>query len=78
MLQNHFRKISNDSEEINFDQFVLLLDAGTSGNPSRISSYISQNKSSIMLRKYNYFEKVGKDLPYFPFHAEEGGSPIAK
>jgi hypothetical protein len=46
----------------------LLLDAGTSGNPSRISSYISANKSSIMLRKYNYFEKVGKDLPYFAYH----------
>lgn len=50
---------------------MVLLDAGSSGNPSRISSYISQNKSSIMLRKYNYFEKAGKDLPYFPFNYEE-------
>jgi len=66
-LQNHFRKISDSNDEITFDQFVVLLDAGSSGNPSRISSYISANKSSIMLKKYNYFEKVGKDLPYFPY-----------
>lgn len=47
-------KIGGDDEEINYEQFCVLLDAGTSGNPSRVSSYLSNNQGSSFMR-FSYF-----------------------
>ena len=49
------RKIGGESEGIDYYQFCVLLDAGTNGNPSRVSSYLSNKGSGFM--KYSYFEK---------------------
>ena len=40
-MEDFLRKIGGNSEEINYYQFCVLLDAGTGGNPSRVSSYLS-------------------------------------
>ena len=40
-MEEFLRKIGGDAEEINYYQFCVLLDAGTGGNPSRVSSYLS-------------------------------------
>lgn len=40
-MEEFLRKIGGNSEEINYYQFCVLLDAGTGGNPSRVSSYLS-------------------------------------
>ena len=48
------QKIGGDAEEIDYHSFCLLLDAGTSGNPSRVSSYLSNNKGSSFMR-FSYF-----------------------
>lgn len=52
-MEEVLRKIT-DEPEINYYQFCVLLDAGTGGNPSRVSSYLSQNKSSAFMR-FSYF-----------------------
>jgi len=53
-MEEFLRKIGGNSEEINYYQFCVLLDAGTGGNPSRVSSYLSQNKGSSFMR-FSYF-----------------------
>ena len=53
-MEEFLRKIGGNSEEINYYQFCILLDAGTGGNPSRVSSYLSQNKGSSFMR-FSYF-----------------------
>ena len=40
-MEEFLRKIGGNAEEISYYQFCVLLDAGTGGNPSRVSSYIS-------------------------------------
>ena len=55
-MEEFLRKIGGNAEEINYYQFCVLLDAGTGGNPSRVSSYLSQNKGSSFMR-FSYFEK---------------------
>jgi len=52
--QEYLRKIGGDQDEIDYYQFCILLDAGTSGNPSRVSSYLSVNKGSSFMR-FSYF-----------------------
>ena len=39
-MEEVLQKITSD-DEINYYQFCILLDAGTGGNPSRVSSYLS-------------------------------------
>jgi hypothetical protein len=34
-------KLGGDHDKVNYYQFCILLDAGTGGNPSRVSSYLS-------------------------------------
>lgn len=53
-MEDFLRNIGGNSEEINYYQFCVLLDAGTGGNPSRVSSYLSQNKGSSFMR-FSYF-----------------------
>ena len=53
-LEEMLRKIGGDEEEIQYYQFCVLLEAGTGGNPSRVSSYLSQNKGSSFMR-FSYF-----------------------
>ena len=53
-MEEFLRKIGGESDEINYYQFCVLLDAGTGGNPSRVSSYLSQNKGSSFMR-FSYF-----------------------
>lgn len=53
-MEEFLRKIGGNNEEINYYQFCVLLDAGTGGNPSRVSSYLSQNKGSSFMR-FSYF-----------------------
>lgn len=55
-MVEYLQKIGGDTEEIDYNEFCLLLDAGTSGNPSRVSSYLSQNKGSSFMR-FSYFER---------------------
>ena len=40
-LQEYLKGIGGETDEINYYQFCVLLDAGTGGNPSRVSSYLS-------------------------------------
>ena len=40
-MEEFLRKIGGNADEISYYQFCVLLDAGTGGNPSRVSSYIS-------------------------------------
>jgi hypothetical protein len=53
-MEEFLRKIGGNSEEIPYYQFCMVLDAGTDGNPSRVSSYLSQNKGSSFMR-FSYF-----------------------
>jgi hypothetical protein len=53
-MEDYLRKIGGDTDKIEYYQFCVLLDAGTSGNPSRVSSYLSQNRGSSFMR-YSYF-----------------------
>ena len=41
VAQEYLKGIGGDTDEINYYQFCVLLDAGTGGNPSRVSSYLS-------------------------------------
>lgn len=54
-MEEFLRKVGGDSEEINYYYFCVLLDAGTGGNPSRVSSYLSQNKGSSAFMRFSYF-----------------------
>jgi hypothetical protein len=40
-MEDYLRKSGGDTDEIAYYQFCRLLDAGTGGNPSRISSFVS-------------------------------------
>ena len=40
-MEEFLRKIGGNNEECTYYQFCVLLDAGTGGNPSRVSSYLS-------------------------------------
>jgi hypothetical protein len=63
LFQEYLRKISGD-EDIDYYDFCQLLDAGTSGNPSRVSSYLSQNKGSSFMR-FSYFERNMDKMGFF-------------
>ena len=54
-MEEFLRKVGGDSEDINYYHFCVLLDAGTGGNPSRVSSYLSQNKGSSAFMRFSYF-----------------------
>ena len=56
-MEEFLRKVGGDSEEINYYHFCVLLDAGTSGNPSRVSSYLSNKASGSAFMRFSYFEK---------------------
>ena len=62
-MQEYLRKISQD-DEIDYYDFCQLLDAGTSGNPSRVSSYLSNNKGSSFMR-FSYFERNLDKMSFF-------------
>ena len=62
-VQDYLRKISQD-DEIDYYDFCQLLDAGTSGNPSRVSSYLSNNKGSSFMR-FSYFERNLDKMSFF-------------
>lgn len=62
-MVEYLRKIGGDNEGIDYCQFCVLLDAGTSGNPSRVSSYLSSNKVGAFM-KYSYFEKNINNLGF--------------
>jgi len=53
-MEEYLSKIGGDTDEINYYQFCLLLDAGTGGNPSRVSSYLSGRGTSTFMR-FSYF-----------------------
>ena len=63
-MEDYLRKSGGDNDEITYYQFCRLLDAGTGGNPSRISSYVSQNKGSSFMR-FSYFVNNMEKLPKF-------------
>lgn len=54
-MEDFLRKIGGDADEINYYHFCVLLDAGTGGNPSRVSSYLSTNKGSSAFMRFSYF-----------------------
>lgn len=56
-MVEYLRKIGGDNEGIDYYQFCVLLDAGTSGNPSRVSSYLSNKASGSAFMRFSYFEK---------------------
>ncbi len=55
-MDSYLRGIGDNTDEIEYYNFCVLLDAGTGGNPSRVSSYLSQNKGSSFMR-FSYFIK---------------------
>lgn len=65
-MVEYLRKIGGDTEEITYYQFCVLLDAGTSGNPSRVSSYFSNNNKGSSFMRFSYFvnnmERLGFGL----------------
>ena len=54
-MEEFLRKVGGESADINYYHFCVLLDAGTGGNPSRVSSYLSQNKGSSAFMRFSYF-----------------------
>ena len=54
-MEEYLRKAGGETDEIAYYQFCRLLDAGTGGNPSRISSFVSQNKGSAAFMRFSYF-----------------------
>ena len=54
-MEEFLRKLGGSDDEINYYHFCVLLDAGTGGNPSRVSSYLSQNKGSSAFMRFSYF-----------------------
>merc|ERR1712070_907533 len=54
-MEDFLRKIGGTDDDINYYHFCVLLDAGTGGNPSRVSSYLSQNKGSSAFMRFSYF-----------------------
>ena len=53
-MESYLTSIGGDTEEINYYQFCVLLEAGTSGNASRLSSFLSQRGSSFL--KSSFFK----------------------
>jgi hypothetical protein len=53
-MEEYLRSIGGSADEINYYQFCVLLDVGTSGNASRFSSFLSQNRSSFL--KSSFFK----------------------
>ena len=64
-MEEYLRKAGGDTDEIVYYQFCRLLDAGTGGNPSRISSFISQNKGSTSFMRFSYFNDNKDRLSFF-------------
>ena len=64
-MEDYLRKSGGDSDEIVYYQFCRLLDAGTGGNPSRISSFISQNKGSTSFMRFSFFNDNANRLSFF-------------
>ena len=63
-MEEYLRKTGGDTDEIPYYQFCRMLDVGTGGNASRISSYISQSKGSHFVR-FSYFVNHMDKLPKF-------------
>jgi len=61
-MEEFLRGIGGNQEDINYNHFCVLLDAGTGGNPSRVSSYLSQNKGSSFMR-FSYFVNNNDKFP---------------
>ena len=55
-MEEYLRKSGGENDEIAYYQFCRLLDAGTGGNPSRISSFVSQSKGPSFMR-FSYFNE---------------------
>ena len=57
-MEDYLKTIGGDDDDINYFQFCMLLDAGTSGNPSRLSSYFSKAGSQILekVMKSSFFK----------------------
>jgi hypothetical protein len=53
-MEEYLKSIGGSTDEINYYQFCVLLDVGTSGNASRFSSFLSQYKSSFL--KSSFFK----------------------
>lgn len=53
-MEAFLKTIGGDSDDMTYYEFCIMLDHGTGGNPSRISSYLSQNKGSSFMR-FSYF-----------------------
>ena len=53
-LEEMLEKIGGNNDEIEYYQFCVLLEAGSGGNPSRVSSYLTSNKGSSFMR-FSYF-----------------------
>jgi len=47
------QRAGSDSEEIDFPHFCLLLDAGLSNNPSKVSSFLTNRGMSRALSFFN-------------------------
>lgn len=63
-LQEYLMKIGGDHDHVNYYQFCILLDAGTQGNPSRVSSYLSQNGKSNSFMRFSYFVNNMEELAF--------------
>ena len=62
-MEQYLRSIGENVSDIGYYHFCIMLDAGTGGNPSRVSSYLSQNKGSSFMR-FSYFEKNMANLEF--------------
>lgn len=54
-MVDYLKKIGGDTDEIEYGQFCVLLQAGTSGNPSRMSSYLTNGSHGSSFMRYSYF-----------------------
>ena len=59
-MEEYLRSIGGNTDDINYNHFCVLLDAGTGGNLSRVSSYLSQKGSSFM--RFSYFVNNNHNL----------------
>jgi len=63
-MVEYLTRIGGETDEINYYQFCVLLDAGTGGNPSRVSSYLSNNQKGSSFMRFSYFEKNMERLQF--------------
>ena len=59
-MEEFLKNIGGEQDEMSYYEFCIMLDHGTGGNPSRVSSYLSQNKSSSFMRFSYYVNNMDK------------------